>query len=244
MTVFQLTFLLPYVISIRAEKADPSKLKNFLMVILGFFAGCSNEAGGLATIFLTAIFIFIAARKKFFKSWMLFGFATLILGALICILAPGNFAQTEYIRSVNPAFNFSAELLKNNFLEGFLPVLYLDLAAILPTIIYFFKRDSIKADNSDIIILSFAAAGLIVHLAMIFFWGNQINYVIEHRQEKTIYLPPLTPTQEILQKIHGFDCPASNLKYFGGLTANKNNCINILIAQYYGAKYIVAENRD
>ncbi|MBQ6975096.1 MAG: hypothetical protein IJQ16_00900, partial [Selenomonadaceae bacterium] len=168
MTVFQLTFLLPYVIAIRAEKADPSKLKNFLMPILGFFAGCSNEAGGLATIFLAAIFIFVAARKNFLKSWMLFGFATLILGALICILAPGNFAQTEYIRSVNPAFNFSAELLKNNFLEGFLPVLYLDLAAILPTIIYFFKRGSINLNTADIIILSFASAGLIVPLSMIF----------------------------------------------------------------------------
>ena len=308
-TVFQLAFLLPYVNAVRFCKADNSTEKILLMIPLGIFAGLSNEAGSLATIFLTTIFIFIAWRKNFLKRWHFAGYVTLILGSALCIFAPGNFAQTEFIRSVNPdAFNFSAELLKNNFVNGFLPVLCLDLAALIPTIIYFIKRGFVKLTTSDILIVSFTAAGLIVPLSMIFSpkfdfsrvavislpfmiiasvaaynelknfswrialpslfgtgiliacclyaslvlysyklliisWENQISYVIEHRNEETLYLPPmppLTPTQNFLVSIHGVDCPASYTKYFGGLTPNKFNPINIMISQYYGVKSIVA----
>ena len=307
-TVFQFTFLLPYVNAVRNGKADDSKAKIFLMIALGIFAGLSNESGSLATIFLTSILIFTAWRKNFLQRWLSAGFIFLILGSAICILAPGNFAQTEFIRSVNPdAFNFSAELLKNNLSIGFLPVVCLDLAALLPTIIYFVKRGSGKLTTADILIVSFAAAGLIVPLSMIFSpkfdfsrvavislpfmivsavaaynelkkfsrkfslptiihagiliacclysasvlysyksindaWENQINYVIEHKEEEIIHLPPMPPlssTQEFFANIQGADFPILHTKYFGGLTPNKFNPINISISQYYGAKSIV-----
>ena len=307
-TIFQLTFLLPYVNALRLNKADDSTTKFLLMIPLGIFAGCSNEAGSLATIFLTTILIFLSSQKKIVQRWIISGYAALILGSMLCILAPGNFAQTELIRSVNPAFNFSAELLKNNFATGFLPVFYLDVVALIPTIIYFLKRGFGKLNTSDILIVSFAAAGLIVPLSMIFSpkfdfsrvavislpfmiissvaaynelqklslkislppvirtgiliacclysasviysykmlggaWEAQINYVVEHKNEETINLPPMPPlttTQKFLASIQGADCPALNLKYFGGLTPDKNNYINIMISQYYGAKFIVA----
>ena len=262
----------------------------------------------MATIFLTTILMFLSARKKFLKRWIISGYAALILGSMLCILAPGNFAQTEFIRSVNPDFNFSAELLKNNFATGFLPVFYLDVVALIPTIIYFLKRGFGKLNTSDILIVSFAAAGLIVPLSMIFSpkfdfsrvavislpfmiissvaaynelqklsrkislppvirtgiliacclysasviysykmlggaWEAQINYVVEHKNEETINLPPMPPltsTQKFLLNIQGADYPASHTKYFGGLTPDKNNYINIMISQYYGAKFIVA----
>ena len=309
--VFQLTFLLPYVNAFRAGKADDSTAKIFLMIPIGIFAGLSNEAGSLATIFLTTILIFIAWRKNFLKRWQLAGYVTLILGSAICILAPGNFAQTEFIMSVNPnAFNFSAQLLKNNFVNGFLPVFCLDLAALIPTIIYFIKRGLEKFNRADILIASFAAAGLIVPLSMLFSpkfdfsrvsvislpfmivssvaaynelknfsfkislpiflktgifilccfysasviyayklmnesYESQINYVFEHKNEETIYLPPmppLTPIQKFLANIHGVDCPVAYIKYFGGVTSNKFNPINIMVAQYYGVKYIVGSD--
>ncbi|MBR5914049.1 MAG: hypothetical protein IKZ58_06790 [Selenomonadaceae bacterium] len=308
MSVFQLTFLLPYVNAVRSGKRVDSKLKIFFMAVLGIFAGWSNEAGSLATIFLTTILIFISSRKKFLQIWMITGFFTLILGSVLCILAPGNFAQTEFIRSVNPDFNFSMELLKNHFWNKFIPIVGLDLIAILPTIIYFFKRESGKLNTLEILSLSFAATGFIVPLVMMFSpkfdfrvalislpfmivsaiisynelkklswniklspvlskgifiiiciyaasiiysyalisesWKDQLNFILENRQSEVIYIPsppPLSSVQKFLEHIHGADCPTSFIIHFGGLTTNKNYCINLMISQYYGVKSIIAK---
>ena len=306
MTIFQFIFLLPYVNVVRSQKIDTSRLKIFLMAVMGIFAGWSNESGSLATIFLTAILIFISSRKKCLQSWMIAGFSTLILGCLLCILAPGNFAQTEFIQSVNPDFNFSLQLLKNNFLNGFIPTVSVCIAALLPTIIYFFKRGINKLNPSEILSLAFAAAGFIVPLSMIFspkfdiriatislpfmivsavfaynelrksFWRislphylslgffivsfiylcpivyaynsfnencqNHLKIIVESDKSEIVYLPPLlslTSEKIFLEKIYGMDYPVSQIKYFGGITPDKNNCVNIMASQYYGVKGIV-----
>ncbi len=156
MALFQLGFLLPYVEAIRAGKNFPA----WLMILAGILAGWSNEAGALATVFLTAFLLGILRRKKILVQWMLAGFSALIVGSALNILAPGNFAQAEFIQSVNPQFNFTPELFLNHLTSGFLPVVALDFVALLPLLAL--------RKKPEILILGFIAAGFLVPVAMMF----------------------------------------------------------------------------
>lgn len=162
LTVFQLIFLLQYVQAIRGEKIKNSLPKIFLMSFLGIISGWSTESGSLATIFLTGIFIFKLRQKKFFQIWMAAGFLFLILGCALNIFSPGNFTQLEFIKSVNPNFKFSAELFQQHIFHAFLPIILIDLFALLPTIYFLVKR------GKNFFMLSFAAAGFLVPCAMLF----------------------------------------------------------------------------
>ena len=158
LTIVQLIFLLQYVKAIRGEKV-PFPLITFPLSLL---SGWATEAGSLATVFLTAILIFMARRKKLFQAWMAAGFFGVLLGCVLNISAPGNFAQMEFIQSVNPDFKFSAELLRHHIFHAFLPIIALDLFALLPAIYYFFKR------GNNFLITTFAAAGFLIPCAMLF----------------------------------------------------------------------------
>lgn len=165
MSLFQMIFLLPYVKAIRAGAAEDSNLKILAMLILGLIAGWSNEAGGLATLILTAILIFIAKQKNFLSKFMVAGFLTLIAGCALNILSPGNAVQTEFIQAANPAeFKFSPEMITRHFIEGFLPTLAIDFLVMLP-LIYYFYRNGFKA---EILPAAFVIAGLSVPCAMMF----------------------------------------------------------------------------
>ena len=159
LTVLQLIFLLPYVQAIRAKKICQSTP---LPIYLSIFSGWATEAGSLATVFLTAIFILMARRKKILQNWMLAGFFGVLIGCTLNIFSPGNFAQMEFIQSVNPNFKFSAELFAHHIFHAFLPIIALDLFALLPAIYYFFKR------GVNFFIISFAAAGFLIPCAMLF----------------------------------------------------------------------------
>lgn len=161
--VFQLIFLLQYVNAIRAEKkSPPSPINPLPYFIAGIIAGWATEAGSLATIFLTGIFIIRAYNKKILQTWMLAGLSGAILGCSLNILSPGNFAQLEFIQSVNPHFKFSAELFFYHIHHAFLPIILIDLFALLPAIFYFIKR------GLNFFMVSFAAAGFLVPCAMLF----------------------------------------------------------------------------
>ena len=162
MTTLQLIFLLPFVEILRGEKINFA-LK-FFLPFFGIIAGWGTEAGSAATIFLTAIFIILACRKNFFQSWMAVSFVTLLTGFAANIFAPGNVEQLNFIRSVNPAaFNFTIERFIHHFCHGFLPLIAINLFALLPMLIYFFRN---KFQFSDILMIAFATAGFIIPLAM------------------------------------------------------------------------------
>ena len=160
LTVFQLIFFLPYVKAIRAEKIS---LNPILAILGGLIAGWATEAGSLAAVFLTAIFIFIARRKKFFQTWMLAGFFGVIIGCVLNIFAPGNFAQLEFIQSVNPEeFTLTPKLFAQHFFYAFLPIIALDLIALLPAIYYFWRR------GVNFLMAAFAVEGFLIPCTMLF----------------------------------------------------------------------------
>lgn len=160
LSVVQIIFLYQYVKAIRGEKI--SLLSRFLIFPLALIAGWATEAGSLATVFLTGIFLLKLRSQKNLKVWTFAGFLFLILGCALNIFAPGNFAQLEFIQSINPNFKFSAELFKYHIFHGFLPIILIDLFALLPAIYYFFKR------GKNFLMMSFAAAGFLIPCAMMF----------------------------------------------------------------------------
>lgn len=166
MTVFQLIFFLPYVKALRAEKIS---LNPLLVALGGLIAGWAMEAGSLATVFLTAIFVLIARKKKILQTWMLAGLFGVIIGCVLDISAPGNFAQLKFIQSVNPDFyTFSAKLFAYHIFHAFLQIIIMDLFALMPMIIYFCRRGFYKLNTNEILMTAFAAAGFLVPCAMLF----------------------------------------------------------------------------
>lgn len=167
MTVFQLIFFLPYVKAIRGEKISP--VLSLVTYPLSLISGWAMEAGSLATVFLTAIFVLIAWQKKILQTWMLAGFFGVIIGCVLDISAPGNFAQLEFIQSVNPArYTFSAELFIYHIFHAFLQVIIMDLLALMPMIFYFCRRGFYKLNTNEILMTAFAAAGFLIPCAMLF----------------------------------------------------------------------------
>ena len=185
LTILQLIFCLPFVKILRGEKINFA-LKIFLP-FFGIIAGWGTEAGSAATIFLTAILIFLAWRKNFLQSWMAVSFVTLLAGFYLNISAPGNFAQLQLIQSINPeAFTYSLEFFLQHFLHGFLPLCAINLFVLLPVFAY--KKSDVRCQMSDVrcqmsekrnfdllscqlsdlIIFAFSAAGFIIPLAMMF----------------------------------------------------------------------------
>lgn len=167
LTVVQLIFFLPYVKAIRGEKISP--VLSLIPYPLSLISGWAMEAGSLATVFLTAIFIFMARKKKILRTWMLAGFFGVVTGCVLDIFAPGNFAQLEFIKSVNAeAFTLTPKLFAQHFFHAFLPILTMDIFALLPMIFYFWRRGFYKLNTNEILMAAFAAAGFLVPCAMLF----------------------------------------------------------------------------
>lgn len=298
MSLLQLSFVLPYVKAFRKGAANDSALKIFAMALLGLLAGWSNEAGALATIFLTAIFIFKAKQKNFLTKYMLAGFATLVTGCALNILSPGNFLQTQFIQSVNPAeFTFSPEMLRRHFILGFLPIIAVDFFILLPLIYYFFKRGF----KAEFLPLAFVAAGFLVPSAMMFspkfdlrvsiisvmfllvatIWAfpkikinlpsivvkgaalimilysatiiytdfstfravnENIAYIRQHQKDNPLIMAPLKISRTF-EKIQAGKIALTWIEYFGGINENPNFYLNVMVAQYYGVKRIVADKQ-
>lgn len=298
LTVLQLIFLLPFAKALRGEKVNlPLK---FCLPILAVIAGWGTEAGSVATVFLSAIFILLAWRKKFFQSWMATSFCALIVGAAANIFSPGNAEQLKFVQSVNPsAFSYTSQLFVEHFLHGFLPVAAIGLFVLLPAMIYFFRAGFKILDAES---WAFAAASFIVPLSMMFspkfelrvtivsmmfafvaavttlnklknsalfdrlknflspviflvlilysssvlyeyfhlnkYIDAQENFISQNQAAEVIKIPPLEPLNPVLKKINGKDSPP--IPYFGGVNDNEKSYMNILIAQYYGVKKIVA----
>ena len=165
MAFFQLFFLTPYVKALRSRDASNSALNIVLMIVLGLFAGCSNEAGAFATIFLTFFLLVMCKVQKIFRWWMIAGLIAVSVGYMLMILAPGNFLRLNFL---NPNFIYTKEIFLANLAEGFLLVVITDLIALIPMFIYFLRRRSDKMTMAEILMLSFTVAGFLVPISLLF----------------------------------------------------------------------------
>lgn len=167
MTFFQLFFLTPYVKALRSHEASNSALNVVLMIILGLFAGWSNEAGALATVCLTFFLLVMCKVRGVFRPWMIAGFLAVSIGCAFMLLAPGNFARLEF---AHPNFVYTKEMFFQHIMnDGFIRVVAMDLIALIPMFIYFLRRDSsAKINMPEILMLAFTATGFLVPIALLF----------------------------------------------------------------------------
>ena len=164
MSFFQLLFLTPYVKALRSHDADSSPLKVALMFVLGLLAGLSNEAGALATICLTAFFVRWSKSQGIFRPWMATGLSAAIIGCVLMLLAPGNFVRLEFFHE---NFSYTTETFFAN-VDGFFRVVAADLIALIPMFIYFVRRRLGRFTAAEVLMLAFAATGLLVPVLMLF----------------------------------------------------------------------------
>ncbi|MBR0261205.1 MAG: hypothetical protein IJQ85_05355 [Selenomonadaceae bacterium] len=165
MTFFQLFFLTPYVKALRSHEAANSAINVVLMIILGLFAGWSNEAGALATVCLTFFLLVMCKVQGVFRPWMIAGFLAISVGCAFMLLAPGNFVRMEF---AHPNFVYTKELFMSHMSNGFLRVIAADLIALIPMFIYFLRRKSAKITMAEILMLAFTATGFLVPIALMF----------------------------------------------------------------------------
>lgn len=165
MSFFQLFFVTPYVKALRSREAGNSPLNVALMILLGLMAGWSNEAGSLATVCLTIFLVGMCKAQGVFRSWMIAGLVSLMVGCAFMILAPGNFARLEF---AHPHFVYTEEIFFEHLTEGFDRVVGADLLALIPMFVYFLRRDGGALNTAEVLMLAFATAGLLVPTAMLF----------------------------------------------------------------------------
>lgn len=308
MSFFQLFFLTPYVKALRSHEAGDSALNVLLMILLGFLAGWSNEAGALATVCLTVFLVGMCRAQKIFRLWMIAGLVALIVGCAFMLLAPGNFARLEF---AHPNFVYTEEIFFDHLTEGFDRVIGADLLALIPMFIYFLRRKAGNLTTPEILMLAFTTAGLLVPLAMFFSpefnprvsvpslafvlvastsailemerqhltfslqlpkkflrgvsatltavlvayfltfiyvdisifnaARRQVRYIQRNAELDPILLPPM-PIRHRFEKIHGDRSAVPYLKHLAGVRENPNFYLNVLVAQYYGVKHVVAVN--
>ena len=308
MSFFQLFFVTPYVKALRSREAGSSPLNVALMILLGLMAGWSNEAGSLATVCLTMFLVAMCKAHGVYRSWMIAGLASLMVGCAFMILAPGNFVRLEF---AHPHFVYTEELFFEHLTEGFDRVVGADLLALIPMFVYFLRRDAGALNTAEVLMLAFATAGLLVPVAMLFSpefnmrvsvpslafvlvastsailemerrrWTlslqvpkrvrrglagalttilvayfltflyvdisifnaarRQVRYIERNEQFDPIQMYPM-PIRHRFEKIHGDRSGVPYLKFFAGIIDNPNFCLNMLVAQYYGVRRIVAVN--
>ena len=204
MAFFQLLFLTPYVKALRSHDAGSSPLKIALMFLLGLLAGCSNEAGALATICLTAFLIQRSKTQGIFRTWMLTGFTASIVGCALMLLAPGNFARFEVLY---PNFSYTTEIFFTN-LNGFWRVVIANLIALIPVVVYFVRRSFGRLTESEILMQAFSVAGLLVPTFMLL--APEFNLQISVTSLAFILVAATSAILE-MERLH-FSLPKKNLR--------------------------------
>ena len=68
---------------------------------------------------------------------------------------------------------------------------------------------------------------------------RQVRYIERNAELNPIPLPPM-PIRHRFEKIHGDRSAVPYLKHLAGIIDNPNFCLNMLVAQYYGVKRVVA----
>ena len=154
---------------INGERLKPKgRLLMLTAAMSGLLAGWSEEAGSLATVAVTACYLFIYSRQRMLRPWMVVGFVFLLIGSGLLMLAPGSLHREELMLQLAPEYVlpkeklFSAEMFWDNFTEGFLPILAWESFLFIPIIIYIWRG------GRSCRVLLFTAASLLVLCAMMF----------------------------------------------------------------------------
>lgn len=137
--------------------------------LLALLAGWSMETGGMATVLLTACFLYMYWRQGLLRRWMVWSFVFLFIGFCLMMFAPGSFQREQLMLEFAPEYVlpadklFSAEMFWDNFTEGFLPILVWESFLFIPIIIWWRKHQ-----RPAPVVPLFTAAGLVVLCAMMF----------------------------------------------------------------------------
>jgi len=93
--VLLLFFLLPYIQKHYDFQAKTGKtcVFNIGMPLLGIIAGCGNENSVCWAILILSVFLFSSRKSGDMETWMVTGFAGLVFGYAVLMLAPGNMAR-------------------------------------------------------------------------------------------------------------------------------------------------------
>ena len=108
--------------------------------------------------------------------------------------------------------------------------------------LYFPKKFLRRLSTSLIVVVAIYFATLLyVDISVFNAVRHQVQYIQRNAELDLIKLPPM-PICLTFIEIHGEKSSARWMKYLSGIRANPNNCRNSLIAQYYGAKKIIADD--
>ena len=109
-----LLFLLPFRRYIENNTyTKDSIFKNITMILIGFFAGWTNENSGGAMILLIMLFLlYYKLHNIKIPKWAIGGFISSSVGFILLVIAPGNNARKEYMtkKTVNLLSNLSKVL--------------------------------------------------------------------------------------------------------------------------------------
>ncbi len=159
---FQLLFLAPYVKALRSKSSSGNVA---LMILLGLIAGWSNEAGALVTICLTGFLIGLSKSRGLLRSWMTAGLLAAIVGCALMMFAPGNFVR---LGLTHAGYHYTTEIFFEHLTNSFATIVGVDTIVLLPMIAYFLRRAHGRLNTSEILMIAFAATGLLVPTAMLF----------------------------------------------------------------------------
>lgn len=106
-------FLLPYNAALAGNFRKNSWLLTVGMFPFGAVAACSVENLTITTTLLAWGIAFIAYRRGCFVPWMATGAVGSLLGSVVCIMAPGNFARIVADEDAGMVFHFLNQISSN-----------------------------------------------------------------------------------------------------------------------------------
>lgn len=93
-TLIILCFLLPYVNHLNKPSNKDSFVRGAAFLLFGIIAGWTNENMGVALIVMTALFLYLSKKENnTVPRWALLGLIGVIIGCIMMLSAPGNFAR-------------------------------------------------------------------------------------------------------------------------------------------------------
>lgn len=97
-SLFVILFMYPFIkYMIQDQTSDlGSKSMNLVMFVGGLVCGWTNENTSIALLFFLFVFFIVCKKsRKQIPLWAILGAATTLIGCLLLLLAPGNFARLE-----------------------------------------------------------------------------------------------------------------------------------------------------
>ena len=92
------------------------------------------------------------------------------------------------------------------------------------------------------ILVSYFLTFLYVDISVFNAARRQVRYIQRNADLDPIILPVM-PIRHRFEKIHGDRTAVQYMKFFAGVNDNPNFCLNVLVAQYYGVRRVVAEKQ-